>query len=129
MEQPLSYQQEALKTKSDKYLFSPTQSNCDMLHAAIGIATEGGELLDALKKAMFYGKPLDVVNLKEELGDVMWYIAIACQALGTTIDEVQAIKIAKLKARFPNKFTSQDAIERDLDNERRVLEGQAPHAA
>lgn len=117
------YQKQALNTLSDQFHFSPDKENCDLLHAAIGICTEGGEFLDALKKSMFYGKPLDKVNLREEIGDLMWYIAIACEALGTTIEEECQVNINKLRARYPDKFTSNDAINRDLEKERAILEG------
>lgn len=52
-----------------------------LLHAAIGLCTESGELLDAYKKHIFYGKPLDHVNIKEELGDICWYMAIVCDVV------------------------------------------------
>ena len=112
-----SYIMQAMQTKSDQFNFTPTPQHCDLLHAAMGISTEAGELLDALKKAIFYGKPLDSVNLKEEVGDVMWYIAIACHALGISIEQVCAMNIAKLRARYPHKFTSHDAINRDVAKE------------
>lgn len=118
-----TYQQNALRTLSDKYHIGAI--NPDLMHAAIGLATESGELLDAIKKCVFYGKPLDVVNVKEELGDLLWYLAVACHATGTTIDEVGALNIAKLKARYPDRFTEAKANERDTDHEREVLQGHA----
>lgn len=96
-----------------------------LIHGAVGLATESGELLDALKKFVFYGKPLDRTNLIEEMGDAFWYIAILCDVLGTTFEEVQQININKLRARYPNKFVEYDALNRDLENERRILEAQA----
>jgi NTP pyrophosphatase (non-canonical NTP hydrolase) len=93
-----------------------------LLHAAIGMVTESGEFIDMLKKHLFYGKPLDLVNLQEEIGDQLWYIAIALDALGTTFEAEMRRNIAKLKARYPDKFTSDKAINRDLDAERAVLE-------
>lgn len=56
----------------------------NQLHAAIGVATEIGELLDGFKKAIFYntdvnhlsGQYVDIQNIKEEVGDVLWYIAV-----------------------------------------------------
>lgn len=45
-------------------------------HGIIGMMTEAGELLDQMKKHWFYGRELDVVNIKEELGDILWYAAI-----------------------------------------------------
>lgn len=97
--------------------------NARLLHGAMGLCTEAGEFMDAMKKAVFYGKPIDTVNLKEELGDILWYIAIIIDALGdTTIDEIMAVNIAKLKARYPDKFSKTHAEVRDLDRERSVLE-------
>ena len=56
----------------------------DLLHAGIGLATEAGEFLDAIKKHIFYGKKLDTVNLAEEGGDTLWYLALAFRKLKTT---------------------------------------------
>lgn len=94
----------------------------DLLHAGIGLATEGGEFLDALKKSIFYGKELDKVNLAEELGDVLWYVAMALRALGTDFEEQMEININKLKLRYPDKFTEEKAEVRDLTSERELLE-------
>lgn len=94
-----------------------------LLHAAMGLCTEAGEFLDMLKKHILYGKPLDEVNLKEELGDKLWYTALALDELKSTFGEVMEVNIAKLRARYPNKFTETDAINRDLDKERKILEG------
>lgn len=97
-------------------------TNLRLLHAAIGLCTETGELQDALKKSIFYGKPLDRTNLAEELGDVMWYIAIACDALGVSLEGVMEKNIAKLKARYGDKFTQHAALNRNLEAERTILE-------
>lgn len=43
-------------------------------HACVGLVTEVGEIMDAYKKSTIYGKPLDAVNVLEELGDVLWYL-------------------------------------------------------
>lgn len=93
-----------------------------LLHAGMGLATEAGEFVDMLKKHIFYGKPLDVLNLVEELGDSCWYIAIACDALQVSFEDVMKKNISKLKARYPNKFTQEDALNRDLKRERETLE-------
>lgn len=94
-----------------------------MLHAAMGLSTEAGEFVDMLKKHIFYGKPLDLVNAKEEIGDSMWYVAIAIDVLKTTLDDVMTVNINKLKARYPEKFTEFHAENRDLTTERSILEG------
>lgn len=155
----------------------------NIIHAAIGIATEIGELKEAF----------DDVNRKEELGDIYWYMAIiwreftlewnspflekdekAIEFLSYSeclnsldflskqlLDQAKRVKfykmalnkfntevihdiavrlthiliksdysfgsilevnINKLKARFPLKFNSSDALHRDLDKERKILE-------
>ncbi len=116
----MSYQQDALRTEST--VFNMEEGDERLLHAGIGLATESGEFLDALKKHIFYGKPLDRTNLKEEAGDLMWYIAIALDELGSSFEEVQATNIAKLRARYPEKFTEELAENRDLKTERKILE-------
>lgn len=95
----------------------------DLLHAAIGMQTESAEFSDMLKKHIFYGKPIDRVNLAEELGDQLWYVAMALRALGTDFETVMERNIAKLKARYPQKFTEELAENRDLETERAILEG------
>ena len=93
-----------------------------IIHSMLGITTEAGEFTDAIKKHLLYGKPLDYVNLKEEFGDILWYISIGLKALGLTYEEVMQTNIAKLKARYGDKFTEAAALERDLETERKVLE-------
>lgn len=118
------YQKQALLTESihqPLHGFFGERDN-RILHAAIGIATEAGELLDPLKKFMFYNRPMDRVNLKEEIGDILWYIAIACEALETTIEEEMQRNINKLRLRYPNNFNEYDANNRNLENERAILE-------
>lgn len=91
-------------------------------HGNMGLETEVGEFGDSLKRHIFYGKPYDRVNAKEEIGDVMWYIALLANALEVDLQEILDINIAKLKARYPQKFTETDALVRDLAAERVVLE-------
>lgn len=93
-----------------------------LIHAAMGMQTETAEFTDALKKAIFYGKTLDVPNLKEELGDLLWYVSIAMDELGTSYEQEMARVNKKLKARYPEKFTEEKAENRDLKKEREILE-------
>ena len=75
-----------------------------LLTAALGICAEGGEFTEVVKKIVFQGKPYTEENkfhMKRELGDICWYLAQACMALDTTIDEVIEMNVDKLKARYP----------------------------
>ena len=94
----------------------------DLLHAGMGMQTESAEFTDMLKKHVFYGKPLDKVNLREELGDQLWYISVACEILECTFEDIMSVNIDKLRARYPDGFTEYDAENRDLETERKILE-------
>lgn len=94
----------------------------DLVHAIIGIATEAGELLEALALSLFDDEEFDVVNLKEEVGDVMWYIAIAAVRGNFTLKDSQVINILKLEKRYGEKFSVERALLRDLAAERGILE-------
>ena len=93
-----------------------------LLHGSMTLTTESGELADAIKKSVFYGKELDLVNLAEEVGDVLWAVAIICDELGVSIEEVMEANIYKLRKRYPDKFKEGDALNRDLTSERASLE-------
>lgn len=172
----------------------------NLLHMAYGITTEIGELHDIYKKKLAYGKEIDLVNLKEELGDILWYVfngfnfleiteeekymlvngennAIEflkinnyfntsvllphlvcqcndiykstsvydrfilireysslyydvfalCNLYEFNIEDVFETNINKLKVRFPEKFTQEQALNRDLEKERQTLENKNPN--
>ena len=93
-----------------------------LLHAGLGMLTEAQEFLRPILENITSNKDLDKVNLKEELGDLLWYEAIACDTLNTTFKIEQNRNIAKLKSRYPDKFSSDKAIHRDIKTERKILE-------
>ena len=93
-----------------------------IFHAIIGLATESTEMCEALYDTMLSERDFDIVNLLEENGDINWYQAIMIDALGGDWAEILTTNIKKLRKRFPEKFTSEHAINRDLDSERKVLD-------
>ena len=75
-----------------------------LLTGAIGIASEGGEFAEIVKKCIFQGKPLDadtVFHAKRELGDIAWYWINSCRALGLDPNDVLEENVNKLKSRYP----------------------------
>jgi NTP pyrophosphatase (non-canonical NTP hydrolase) len=116
----MGYVHSAMLTLSDESQFRAVPP--ELMHSAMGLCTESGELMDALKRYSVYGKELDGVNLKEEYGDMLWYIALGCKYLGCTMAELMDMNIRKLAKRYPDKFTKADALKRDLDTERSELE-------
>lgn len=147
----------------------------DYTHMRLGIITEIAEIADIFKKHIAYKKPIDFINLKEEIGDTCWYIAnmatfeeedlklwdgdyykpnndekweyiindilvglyynqdsnserldginALCKYWEINLEECLELNITKLKTRFPEKFTEEAALNRDLVKERSILEG------
>jgi hypothetical protein len=96
--------------------------NPRLFHAAIGMYTESIEMFEALFAAAATGEPVDVVNFAEEVADSLWYASIACDETGIGMDTMMETIIAKLRKRYPNKFESHRAIDRDTDSERVILD-------
>lgn len=124
---PAEYIQKCKRTEVQEYQFAILKSADHWVsprveHAVMGLVTEAGECMDAIKKTKIYGKPFDKVNILEEAGDTLWYISILLDELGVTYEEVMAKNIAKLAKRYPEKFTEENALKRDIDAERKVLE-------
>lgn len=119
---PRSYVAHDSEYRSGPYCNKSTSVPWNLMHMAIGMVTESGEVMDALKKAMYYGRELDLVNMKEEIGDILWYVAGALRELDLTFEEVFDANIAKLRARYPEKFTEENANVRNLEVERKILE-------
>lgn len=83
-----------------------TAEEAHLLHMAVGVSGESGELLDAVKKAAIYKKPVDRENVIEELGDLEFYMEGLRQGLAITREETIAANIAKLGKRYQGfKYT------------------------
>ena len=123
-----TYIENAKKTESVNYeVIAQRLSDKGMiriLHSALGVSTEAGELLDAVKKHVYYGKELDKVNLFEEVGDLFWYLAILADELGFSFEDAMKKNNEKLEARYGKRFSSDKAIDRNLEKERSILEQQ-----
>lgn len=122
------YQQLALKTeKTPEYLIIKEVDGISskqleqLLHAAIGVCTESGEFMDLLKKYIMYGKSFTKEKVLDETGDLLYYCSLALVATGYTLEQAMEKNIAKLKIRYGDKFSSDKAINRDLENEANVF--------
>jgi NTP pyrophosphatase (non-canonical NTP hydrolase) len=94
----------------------------DTIHMLFGMITEVGELTDVFKKQLAYNRHIDWVNVSEELGDIMFYIASFCRMNNISLEDVIETNVQKLESRYPNKFTEYHATHRDLEKERKILE-------
>ena len=163
------YQQEAKRTLAK--LETPMQN---IEHMASGIITELAEIMDIYKKNLAYKKALDINHVKEEIGDLLWYVAnlhtladkefnleqkLNIEKIDSKIEliwkviktiqidlfdlekinqpiiqllanleiseqevmNIMQTNIDKLKVRYPEKFTEENAINRDLDKENKIL--------
>jgi NTP pyrophosphatase (non-canonical NTP hydrolase) len=90
----------------------PQDKTGRLVHAAMGISGEAGEIVDAVKKHSIYGKPLDTENVLEECGDVLFYLVAMLQECGYTLMDAMEHNQNKLAKRYPNGWNEQDAIER-----------------
>lgn len=90
-----------------------TGQNAHLLHMAVGIAGEAGELLDAIKKASIYNKPIDIENVIEELGDLEFYMQGLRDSLEISRDQTIQANMKKLCQRYPSgSYSNQQAQER-----------------
>lgn len=80
-----------------------------LVHAALGLSGEAGEFADAVKRCIVYGNELRHENAVEELGDLMWYVALAAHSIGVTLDDVADYNVAKLRLRYPHHYTDAQA--------------------
>jgi hypothetical protein len=93
-----------------------------LMHGAMGIAGEAGEVMEIVKKAIFYGKEVDVNKVKLELGDVLWYLTLAAKSVGSSLDEIMTLNDQKLAARFGGtQFDAAKAIHKDEAKEAKQL--------
>lgn len=100
-----------------------SKRNMQLINGIIGLTNEIGELSDALKRHVEYGKELDISNIKEEVGDCFWRLRQICDAVGLTFEECMQANIEKLKIRYPKEFSDIQAHEenRDREAERQVM--------
>lgn len=81
-------------------------------NAAYGLNGEAGEVIDLLKKHEFQNHDLSYSEIIKELGDIAWYLALACTAIGMPMNEMLERNIQKLKERYPNGFDADKSINR-----------------
>lgn len=138
---PKEYQTEASRTECNQTLarlrmlgehgadLTPIRVN----HAVIGAVGELGEIAQILENWIYYGKGFDGAAIREEIGDTLWYIALACTALGIDMGILMNENLAKLKARFPEAYSDEaaDRANRDREKERAamVMAGSFPDPA
>lgn len=114
------YQEKALRT----WNIGENTKNERLSNVALGLAGEGGEVADAVKKAIHHGhgfkaanshkesKAVSTDDIAKELGDIMYYVSVGAHELGYTLQEIAEININKLAKRYPEGFSVEASINR-----------------
>ena len=89
-----------------------TSTKAELLHYALGVAGEAGEIVDVVKKHCIYGQALDVEHLVEELGDMEFYLEALRQKINTAREAVLFSNMEKLAKRYPTSYSDVDAAAR-----------------
>ena len=106
---------------------APLTPDTALANAALGLTGEAVEVLDAVlrlivsagktservKKHLAQGHALDRDKIAAEIGDVQWYAARLCELLHLSLGDVAQGNIAKLRARFGERFSAAASINRD----------------
>lgn len=101
-----------LKKDGKAILDSLTPEKCDLLHMSIGISGEALELQDAVKKHVIYEQDLDIENVIEEIGDILFYTQGVINILGLDLNEIIQHNIDKLSKRYPSGYSNDGAKNR-----------------
>jgi len=107
----------ALCKSGDVIASEMTGEDAHLMHTAIGVSGEAGELLDAIKRTVIYRKELDKVNVLEELGDIEFYLEGLRQGLNITRQECLDANIEKLGKRYESMSYSDQAAQNRADKE------------
>ena len=100
------YQEAARRTQPDG------MSDQDKLfHAVFGLNSEAGEVAGIFQK-IYQGHSVDENHLIRELGDCLWMISEACDALKVQMGWVMEVNIMKLEERYPNGFSAENSLHR-----------------
>lgn len=107
-----------LQKPGEDIIHEVSAHKAELIHMAVGISGEAGELLDAVKKHGFYDKELDILNVVEELGDLEFYLEGIRQVLKLDREEILRYNIDKLSKRYSSgKFSNEQAHARADKNE------------
>lgn len=100
------YQKEVMRTCGQ------ADSRERLAMAIIGIVDELAEVAGPIKKHLYHSHDLDREKMKDEIGDVCWYLALLCNTLGLSLEDVMEHNVSKLKRRYPDGFDSERSINR-----------------
>lgn len=93
-------------------MLKPMHSRDQLVHCALGLVGESGEVAELVKKQFAYGKEFSYTDMDGELGDVLFYLVAMMQQCGTSMEAIMLKNVAKLQQRYPKGYSDKAAIDR-----------------
>lgn len=117
---------EIMEMNEYQYLAGRTRNNeldknKELSNYSMGLAGETGEVVDLLKKIVFHGHKMDLEKLKDELGDVLWYVANLATTLDLNLEDIAEFNIEKLQKRYPRGFSEEKSINRKKEEMKEMI--------
>lgn len=75
-------------TKALLFVSAQGSLNADLTHAALGITSDMGELIECLAEFVIEKQEINKVNLIEECGDIYWFCNLAASCVGLDFEGV-----------------------------------------
>ena len=88
-----------------------------LYNGILGLAGETGECADLVKKHFYQDGREIIQNLKDEAGDVLWYVVEVISAMGWTLEEVAQHNVDKLRKRYPDGFDADRSLHREVNGD------------
>lgn len=104
------YQENALRTSK-----KTANGQERLINSALGLTGEAGEVADTIKKLVCHSHPFSEEmrqDLLKEAGDILWYLSLLTNSLGSSLETVAIMNVEKLKKRFPQGFSTEASINR-----------------
>lgn len=83
-----------------------------LANAGLGISDEAGDVAGLVKKMLYQGHPANPIKIANEMGDVLWYLALLATTMGFSLGDVAEANVKKLEQRYPKGFSAADSINR-----------------
>ena len=106
------YQKLASRTLINRPDFEISDLEIMIAWNALGLSGETGEVVDHIKKGIFHQHRIDLLEIADEIGDVLWYVAALCTTLNLDMSVIMERNIEKLKVRYPDEYSSVDSKRR-----------------
>lgn len=73
-----------------------------LTNLSLGLASDTGQVIDMIKRYTFQGSDLNKDDLKDELGDVLWYLSQIALWADIPFEDVAQSNLETLAKRYPN---------------------------